>query len=207
MNYATIDQFGRITAPVAMRSRYKDIGGWHTLTDAQRAEHGWYPCTLVNERYDPARQIRSTEPTCEFDAESQRVTATYTIVDKPIETIKYERKQLMAESRYAEEVNGVALPDGTPLDTDRDTQGRIAGAFSLASANPDVVINWKSQSGWIQLDAPTVVAMGVAIGTHVQECFTKERAKCEEIDAADTVDAVLAVEWEWKGGVPVNGTY
>lgn len=202
MNYATIDKFGRITAPVAMRSRYNNIGGWHTLTDEQRAEHGWYPCTLINEQYDPVTQIRSIDPVCTFDPEAKHVTAVYTIVDKPLETIKRERKEHIAACRYAEEVNGIELPDGSFAETDREAQTRIAGAFSLATANPDIVINWKNQNGWVQLDAATVITLGVAIGNHVQNCFTRERQKCELIDQADTIQAVLDVDWDWERGIP-----
>ena len=200
MNYATIDKFGRITAPVAMRARFNDIGGWHTLTDEQRAEHGWYPCTLINEQYDPARQIRSIDPVCVFDAEAKHVTATYTIVDKPLETVKRERKEHIAACRYAEEVNGVTLPDGTRVETDREAQTRVAGAFSLATIDPNVTINWKNQDGWVQLSAETVINMGAAIGTHVQECFTKERDKCELIDQATSIEEVLNIDWDWKNG-------
>lgn len=75
----------------AMTSRFKGIGGWHRLTDAQRAEHGWYPCFLVNEAFDPETQSRSSAPVkWEFDEEAKKVTATYALAEKSPETRRAE---------------------------------------------------------------------------------------------------------------------
>jgi hypothetical protein len=64
----------------SLMPRFKGIGGWHTLTDAERAKHGWYPCVEVNAQYNPVTQIRSP---AEFVLSDNVVTATYTIWDKP----------------------------------------------------------------------------------------------------------------------------
>jgi len=44
--------------PVAMRSRFNGVGGWHTLTDEQRAVHGWYPIDYTDSLYNPATEDR-----------------------------------------------------------------------------------------------------------------------------------------------------
>lgn len=49
---------GEFIWPVAMRSRFKEVGGWHTLTDEQRAKHGWYPIDYTGKEYDPATEDR-----------------------------------------------------------------------------------------------------------------------------------------------------
>lgn len=78
--YGIISKYNTVQeAPVNLRSRYKDVLAFHLLTDEQRKEHGWYPCVVINESYDPINQNRS-EPTKTFDGEL--VTVEYTITDK-----------------------------------------------------------------------------------------------------------------------------
>lgn len=44
--------------PVPMCSRFNGVGGWHTLTDEQRATHGWYPIDYTGNLYNPATEDR-----------------------------------------------------------------------------------------------------------------------------------------------------
>jgi hypothetical protein len=195
MNYGYIER-NKIVAPVAMRSRFNNIGGWHTLTDEQRAEHNWYPCDVINEGYDALRQVRSTFPEYTFDSATKRITATFTIVEKPLESVKVEQKQRITESRYECEVGGVLLGD-TMLDTDRETQTRIAQAKVLVDNDPSLVIKWKKANGeWVELNHETITAMSLAIGKHVQQCFSKESELHAAIDACDNIDDVLNIHWE-----------
>ena len=99
----------KIIAPVAMRSRFKQIGAWHLLTDEQRAEYKWYPCVVVNEGYDSTTQIRSTFPVLEFNPYSRRITAVYTVKDKTLETVKREHKERITAGRYDTEVSGIEV--------------------------------------------------------------------------------------------------
>jgi hypothetical protein len=64
----------------SLMPRFRGIGGWHTLTDAERAKHGWYPCVEVNANYNPTTQVRSAPS---FTFADNVVTAVYTIWDKP----------------------------------------------------------------------------------------------------------------------------
>lgn len=84
--YGIVSKFGKVQeAPINLRSRYKDVLAFHLLTDEQRKEHGWYPCTVINESYDPINQNRS-EPNKTFDG--SHVTVQYTITDKPPEQLE-----------------------------------------------------------------------------------------------------------------------
>jgi len=72
-------------------SRFKGIGGFHLLTDEERAKHGFFRCIVVDEQYDIKTQSRSEEPmSWEFNEEAQTVTAKYMVVDKSSETIEAE---------------------------------------------------------------------------------------------------------------------
>ena len=151
----------KIIAPVAMRSRFKHIGAWHLLTDAQRAEHKWYPCDVINEGYDATTQIRSTLPELVFDKDTQRITATYTVTDKTLETVKREHKERITEARYEEEVSGVDV-NGYEIETDRNSQTRITQAYALVQIDPTRTIDWKCGSTWITLNAETITMMCIS---------------------------------------------
>jgi hypothetical protein len=89
----------------SLMPRFKGIGGWHTLTDEERAKHGWYPCVEVNAQYNPTTQIRSVP---EFVLKDNVVTATYTIWDKPESQVFMEAMTEARNNRaaaYAEEAD------------------------------------------------------------------------------------------------------
>lgn len=185
----------QIIAPVAMRSRFKNIGAWHLLTDAQRAEHKWYPCDVINEGYDATTQIRSTLPELVFDNDTQRITATYTITDKSLETVKREHKERITESRYEEEISGIEV-DGQAIDTDRISQTRIAQAHALVQLDPTTTtIDWKCGSSWISLNADTIGLIALSIGKHVQGCFSREKVLHSKIDTCQSIEEVFSIRW------------
>jgi hypothetical protein len=99
----------------SLMPRFKGIGGWHTLTDAERAKHGWYPCVEVNAAYNPTTQIRSL---AEFVLEDGIVTATYTIWDKPETQIYSEAATAVRDerNRLLSETDWMALSDNTMID-------------------------------------------------------------------------------------------
>ena len=187
----------RIIAPVAMRSRFKGVGAWHLLTDEQRAAYGWYPCVVIGEGYDAALQVRSALPECVFDPETKVITATYNVVNKPIEAVKVEQKQRITESRYQEEVSGKTL-DGVFYDTDRTTQVMLGNAFSLVQFDPEIVeVDWKSSDGsWTKVSKEHLLEMAKIVGRHVQDCFSKECRLHKLIDACETKEEVIGVVWE-----------
>ena len=91
----------------SLMPRFRGIGGWHTLTDEERAKHGWYPCVEVNAQYNPTTQIRSP---AEFVLKDGIVTATYTIWDKPESQVVMEAMTEARNNRaaaYAEEADPI----------------------------------------------------------------------------------------------------
>lgn len=113
-----------------------------------------------------------------------------------LEEHKAERKAALAEKRWQVETGGTTVA-GMAVMTDRESQGLINGAYALASRNletPGFVIKFKSGSGWVDLTAAQMVAIADAVGTHVQSAFANEAAIYAAIDAADTHEAVAAVD-------------
>lgn len=193
ISYGYIEN-NKIVAPVAMRSRFKNIGGWHLLSDDERMLHDWYPCIVINSEFNSYTQVRETIPSIKFDEEKKIIKVAYVIVDKPIDTVKLEHKVRITSLRYDTEVSGIEV-NGQLIETDRTSQTRIAQAHALVSIDPTTKIDWKVGNEWIVLDASTITAMALAIGKHVQECFSKEMRLHKQIDEAETIDDVLKINW------------
>lgn len=109
---------------------------------------------------------------------------------------KYE----LAALRYQHETAGITL-NGMTIETDRQSQSLITGAWSFSQLNPAALIDWKGVTGWVQIDAAAISAIAGAVATHVQACFSNERVLSEAIAAATTVEALNAIDLTvgWPG--------
>ncbi|MDY0073748.1 MAG: DUF4376 domain-containing protein [Thauera sp.] len=111
----------------------------------------------------------------------------------PIEELRARLLARIAELRYQAEVAGVML-SGALIKTDRESQATIASAWSVAKQDPGTVIDWKAEGGWVQVDAPTMIAIGDAVFAHVQACFSKECALAGEVEAAQSLADLRAID-------------
>jgi len=168
------------------------------LSAAQLAEIGVYPVVGTAPEYDEWTQ-RLVGPSLVLDGD--HVDATWTVEDLSAEEIaailagaKAAKKQEIAAARYAAEIAGVTV-GGVVVKTDRESQALITGAALKATQDGTYSCTWKTESGFVTLNAATVLAVADAVRTHVQTCFDAEAAKCMLIDAAQTVEEVEAVAW------------
>lgn len=106
-----------------------------------------------------------------------------------------EAKQLLRErataARWERETGGITV-GGVRVLTGIEDQNRIATALVGAPATLD----FKADSGWVTLTLAELQAIAAAITTHVQACFTAERAHHEAIDALPSLAAVAAYDVE-----------
>ena len=148
VNYGYI-QYGKIVAPVAMRSRFDNVGGWHLWTDEQRAKHRWYPCDVLNESYDPATQVREG-PELKFTG--TRITCTYTVRPKTL----YEAQQ-EAHKRIntAYEEAAARLAEGYPENEQKSwaTQVKEADIILAGGAEPTPWVDAAAQARGITREA------------------------------------------------------
>lgn len=161
MVYGYIDG-ENIVAPVNMTSRFGNIGAWHTLTDEERAVHGWYPCEVIGEGYDPRLQIRSEAPVLEFDGE--KITATYQLTDRSIADIKDDLLDSLGQIRYAKEVENCSREDRFIL-KDKIDYLKAADIESIA---------WKWNGEWRQATSDDLQSLWLAIGLHIDKCYLAE---------------------------------
>lgn len=110
--------------------------------------------------------------------------------------------------RLACEVSGCETPLGR-VDTDGDSQRKINGAVTMAliaqTAGQPFTVDWTmADNSLVTHDAPAMIAMGVAVGQHVSDCHERGAALKAEIDAADTVEEIEAVDIYsgWPGEIP-----
>ncbi|CAK0740320.1 DUF4376 domain-containing protein [Azospirillaceae bacterium] len=92
---------------------------------------------------------------------------------------------------------------GTRLRADGDTRANLTGALALFAADPTLTaIDWEIQPGqWLAVDPAALQALGVAVGRHVQGCFSRARALHAAIDAASDPAALRAIDLAagWPG--------
>lgn len=183
MNYGTVID-GVITAPLTMCSNFNGIGAWHTLTDEQRAVHGWFPCLMVNEFFSVLKQVRSERPEMSFDG--QTITVFYAISEKSLATIKSELLAALAEHRFNFEVAGLSLGDGLRVQTDRESQAQLSNCFVDLKHGLIPDTDWKG-SDWQLVDLEQIEPIAKAVAAHRRGCFRGERLVQAVINDAETV--------------------
>jgi hypothetical protein len=130
-------------------------------------------CTIIQKVIDSGVQL--------IDDEYQQ---TWEIVDKTeqeLEALKNQRLSELAALRYEHETAGITV-NGANIKTDRESQAMITGAFNSIQISPSVVIDWKCENEWIQLDYDSIAFIAKSVGAHVQACFTREKELAALID-------------------------
>jgi len=124
------------------------------------------------------------------------------VIVVPFETLRELKLAALADKRWTVETGGI-LVGGASVRTDANSQAKITGAVSLFENDPELVsIDWEAQPGvWVTLDAVTMKAIGIAVGRHVQGCFSRARTLSEAILAATDTQALEAVDINegWPG--------
>ncbi len=80
-----------------------------------------------------------------------------------------------ADKRWRVETGGIVVA-GSQIDTSRDSQSLIEGAFAYVKESGEDAVEFKTASGWVTMDAATVRAVALAVGAHVRACFATESA-------------------------------
>ncbi|PWE26810.1 hypothetical protein C4N9_20455 [Pararhodobacter marinus] len=101
--------------------------------------------------------------------------------------IEAERARLKARRDQAL-VSGITVA-GMPIATDDTSQSRIVGAALAVINDPNLTIQWKTEAGFVTLDAAQVLAVAQAVRAHVQACFDREAELLDALDAGEAYDA------------------
>ena len=118
---------------------------------------------------------------------------TWTRTETGLEIAKQKAKERLAALRFKKETGSLTLTSGAVINTERDSQALVTGAYTASTINPDIVINWKGETGWIQIGATEIRAIANAVTAHVQACFTREKELSELIDIDPETD--ITTDW------------
>jgi len=147
--------------------------------------------------HNPGERVTAGDPE-EYAPGQWRETWIVTAI--PLAELRQTKLAELAALRYQHETAGITL-SGMTIETDRQSQALITGAWSFAQLNPAVLIDWKGTNGWVQIDAATISAIANAVATYVQACFSNERVLSTAIAAATTIEALNAIDLTagWPG--------
>ena len=123
-------------------------------------------------------------------------THRYQVVELSVGAYRDKIKGRVAEHRYSKETAGTSLSDGTKLTTDRNTQSALANLKVSFDAGIVTEVQWKTEGGFITLDATKLNEVITAVTTHVQSVFASEKAACEALDALNTLEELAAYRWK-----------
>ncbi|MGH8334853.1 MAG: DUF4376 domain-containing protein [Pseudomonas fluorescens] len=100
----------------------------------------------------------------------------------------------IAARRYIAETAGITA-GGVFIDTGRDSQALVTGATLSAMLDSTYVCNWKAPTGFIPLDAPTLIAIAQTMRAHVQACFDREAGLLAALADGTFTDVMLGEGW------------
>lgn len=120
---------------------------------------------------------------------SQLVTA-----ENKAEQAKEAQIAAIAARRYVAETAGIEV-SGVRIDTGRDSQALITGAALNAVIDPAYVCNWKTPSGFVQLDAQTLLGVATTLRAHVQACFDREAELLAALEDGTFTESMLGEGW------------
>ena len=86
--------------------------------------------------------------------------------------------------------------DGSTFDSDPTSQSRIQGAVILAMQDPQYQVTWTLANNTTRVLANAdILAVGLALATHVETLHARAQALRIQIDAAQNVAEVNAISW------------
>lgn len=104
---------------------------------------------------------------------------------KSLDELKADLVAAATAERWARETGGISI-GGVQVGTNLDDQNRLSGVLSAIQLGGLESVDFKAQSGWVQLTAAELQGIALAISAHVQACFTAERAHHEAIEQLQT---------------------
>lgn len=105
-----------------------------------------------------------------------------------------ELRSEIAARRYQAETAGITV-NGMDVPTDRDSQAMVTGAALQAVIDQNYTCQWKTAGGFVDMDAPQIIALASAMRAHVQACFDREAALLDALTAGTYTDEQLDQGW------------
>lgn len=91
--------------------------------------------------------------------------------------------------RYEQENGGVTVGQMT-VQTHRESRADLIGARIKAKEDAGYTVQWKTENGFVTLDAASVIAAADAAEAHVQKCFAAEKTVTDNIADYSTPEEI-----------------
>ena len=117
------------------------------------------------------------------------------VTSPTLEEVKAAKLNDLASYRYTREVRGFTF-NGQRISTDDRAKTLLMGARLEATENPLSTLNWKTDKGFVVLNAAAIIAISNAVRAFVQACFDKEKAHSDAIQLLSTVESVESYDIE-----------
>ena len=111
-----------------------------------------------------------------------------------LEEVKASKLSSLAFSRWQAEV-APFLWQGHRYVSDEAAQIKILRAVEKAKADPAYTETWKTLDGYVAMTAADYLALSAAYEEHVRGLFVREAQLAAQVQAAETVKAVAAINW------------
>lgn len=113
-----------------------------------------------------------------------------------LEVARVARIRELRQMRDAE-INGGFVWDGSKFDSDQASQQRLLGALVAAQGGMLASVEWRLfDNSWRTLSAADLGQVYLALAQHTQAAFARFQACEEAVAAAETHEAIWAVQWE-----------
>lgn len=162
---------------------------------------------VINDSIKILPVVRLPEP--EFNGKIQRLDGPYwnfyddkaemyfTAGDLPIDAVKNMIKGTVAANRYEYEVKGFTKTiQGTEVTIDTARVSKDVFLQTYLTLSDSETVNWKFHEAWLTLTKSEIGEIVDNIKSYVQSSFTWEQAKVVEIDAANTLNDLDAIDLE-----------
>lgn len=144
---------------------------------------------------------RSIESLSEFQQIINNFNSPVTSPVISLAELKKQKISALAEYRYKKETGGFLL-NGLFVSTDDRAKTLLIGArieaVEAIENNQSYSINWKTENGFITLDATTIISISNVVRAFVQGCFDKEKTHTENIQSLGIVAQVE--QYDFKTG-------
>lgn len=146
-------------------------------------------------------------PQPEFNPKIQRLEGPYwnffddraemyfTVGDIAVDAVKNFMKSWVANERYNSETGSFehTIGDQTiTVGTSREQRNTYVQTYVMMDDTE--TINWKTNVGWIKINKSDMFGIIQAVKAHVQNCFDWENTKHDEIESADTLNALDSID-------------
>lgn len=122
------------------------------------------------------------------------VTYTENVRNLHLSLCKRNLKEDAARVRWEREVGGIDIGGGVIINTERESQSLLQGAWIACQVDPAYTTGWKGDDGiWGQIGLAEVTFFSAAVTAHVTNCFAREEVLHGLADAALDADEVRAI--------------